>query len=109
MTKRLELVAGIPRMVTDAASPTIYSKFIEIVESGPTGDQLVGPISANTPITLPASETYDSSELQIWLNGIRQTYGVDFLYVGDTPRTQFKMLFDLEVGDKLKIYKDRNQ
>jgi hypothetical protein len=108
MAKRLELVAGIPRMITDASAPTIYDKIIEIVESDPTGDQLVGPITAGTSITLPASETYDSNELQLWWSGSRLTYALDYVYVGTSPRTQFQLLFDLEVGDKIKLYMDRD-
>lgn len=104
---KLELVNGLPRMTAEASATTIYDKVIEIVASGATGDQLNGPITTGTNITLPASQTYTAGELEVRLNGDKLLVTYDYNYVGTAPRTQITMTFDLEVGDYLNLRLDR--
>lgn len=79
----VNLVNGVPHLVSEGSS---YYDETYTVNSD---------ISANTPITLPNSGTYTSSELEVWLRGIRLTPVIDYNYVGSPPRTQVSFTFDL--------------
>ena len=63
-------------------------------------------ITTGTSITLPASETYNSDELEVYLNGVRLESVEDYNYVASPPRTQIQMTFDLVTGDLLRFRKD---
>ena len=108
MGKVLRLINGIARHVDESASPTIYDDYIDIVESGASGEnQLNGPITAGTSITLPNSGTYDSANLEVYLNDIRLEDIEDYTYVGTTPRTQVQFTFELTVLDRIRFRVDR--
>lgn len=107
MAKVLRLVGGVPRHVDESATPPIYDNALLLVSGTPGAGEVQGPISAGTPITLPASATYNSSELMVFLNGQEMESTFDFTYVGTVPRTQISMTFDLVVGDRIdfKVYR----
>lgn len=98
MAKKLTLVNGLPRMVDESASPTIYDETFSV---GAT-------ISTGTPVTLPNSGTYSDEELEVRLNGVRMDSGSDYSFVGSPPRTQVTFTFDLVDGDVLNFRVDRS-
>ena len=105
---KLELVNGLPRMQAEFVAPTIYDQSIDIVTSDATPpNEINGPLSAGSDITLPSSQTYDSEELEVWLNADRLEETLDYNFVGNVPRTKIQMTFDLEVGDRLRLRIDR--
>jgi hypothetical protein len=104
MGKFLRLINGIPKSVEESGSPTIYDRTITIVASSPGTDELVGPISAGTSITLPGGQTYTGDELNMMLNGIDIDNVLDY---NTTSSTQIQMTYSLEVGDKLRFFIDR--
>lgn len=104
MGKFLQLSNGIAKSFDESGSPAIYDETIEIVEFSPGANQLTGPISAGTGITLPNSQTYTGDELQVFLNGSRLDDVIDYNH---TSSTQVEFLFNLEVGDLIRFYIDR--
>lgn len=105
--KFLRLSNGVPRSFTGAASVPIYDQSILIVVSGATGNQLNGPVTAGTSVTLPAAQTYSSAELQIYLGGDRLEPTIDYNYVGSGARTQVQFTFDLLARDRIDFRIDR--
>ena len=99
MAKVLSLVSGIPRMVDRDVA--IYDERIEIVASSPTGNQLVGPISSGTSVTLPSGQEYQAAELEVDFRGQLLKPVYDYNYVGMAPHTQVAFTFDLLVGDSI--------
>lgn len=98
MGRFLRLSAGQARSFDESSSPTIYDQTIAVGSTITTG----------TNVTLPASGTYESSELQVYLSGQRLTPVEDYNYVGAGPtRTQVTFTFDLLNGDEVRFYKDR--
>lgn len=97
MANFLRLQNGVPRSFAESGSPAIYDQGVDVV----------APISAGTNITLPASQTYDSNELEVYLNGTRLESILDYTYVGSPPRTQIQFNFDLVVGDHYRFRIDR--
>jgi len=97
MGKFLRLVNGIPMSLTESGSPVIYDQEITRVASLTTG----------SPLTLPLSQTYDSLELEVYLNNIRLTPTDDYAYEGSVPRTQISFTFDLIIGDAVRFRIDR--
>lgn len=95
---KLALVNGIPRMVAEAGATTIYDE-TTVLEAG---------VSTGVPVTLPASGSYNSEELEVWLNNIRLESVVDYNYEGSPARTQVSFTFDLVVGDSLRFRIDRS-
>lgn len=87
MAKVVKITAGIPRYAELATSA--YEGLLSIGSTITTG----------TPVTLPSSGTYTSSDLSVYLNGQRLNYVEDYAYVGSPPRTQVTFLFDLLNGD----------
>ena len=96
--KAVTYVSGIPRMRDITATVVTYSANMSISS----------PVTANTPITLPASETYSDVELSIFLNGARLDIPNGYSYVGDIPRTQVAFTLNLIVGDLLVFRKEHN-
>jgi hypothetical protein len=91
------MVNGIPRMVE--VNTTIYDE----VYTAPSN------ISAGTPITLPNSGVYNSTELRVSWNGAILESIEDFSYVGPGPnRTQVSLTFDIFTGEKIRFYKERD-
>lgn len=98
MAKKLTLVNGLPKMVDESASPTIYDQTFSVGAL----------ISTGTPITLPSGGTYTDEELEVRLNGIRMDSGSDYNFVGSLPRTQVAFTFDLVSGDEVNFRVDRS-
>jgi|GEM_PF-5661394 hypothetical protein len=105
MAKFLRLVNGIMKSFEESGSSTIYDRYLEVVASGAGANQINGPITAGTNITLPSSQTYTGDELQVFLNGLRLDNVLDYNHVSST---QISFLFNLEVTDVLRFYIDRN-
>lgn len=102
MARVLSLITGIPRMVDESSSIPIYDQRIEIVASGPTGNQLVGPITSGTAVSLPLGQSYTATELEVDFRGQLLKPIYDYNYVGAGPtRTQVSFTFDLLVGDSI--------
>lgn len=97
MGRVLRLINGVARQVDEAASPTIYDEVMAINSTITTG----------TPVTLPASKTYNSLELEVYFNTQRLVPTEDYNYVGAAPRTQITFTFDLLNGDNLRFRIDR--
>lgn len=107
MAKFLRLSNGVPRSFDESASLTIYDQSLTVVASGAGANQINGPVTAGTSVTLPGSQTYTSAELQIYLNGDRLEPVFDYTYVGSPLRTQVQFTFDLVVGDRVDFRIDR--
>lgn len=93
----LRLQNGVPRTFAESGSPTIYDQGVDVVS----------PITSGTSVTLPLSQTYDSKELEVYLNGTRLESVLDYTYVGSPPRTQVQFTFDLVAGDHYRFRIDR--
>lgn len=107
-TSALVLTNGFPRMTTIAGAVPVYDQSISIVSSGTPPGSLTGPVAASTAITLPASGTYaiNSSvvSMNIYLNGDRLEYGIDWNTSGSGPNyTAFTLTIGLVVGDRLDL------
>lgn len=61
--------------------------------------------ASGTAITLPASETYNSTELFVLVNNVPQDVVLDYTYVGTVPRTQVSFTYTLNVGDVVTFRK----
>lgn len=94
--RNLQIVNGVSRGVTVAAS--IYEQAVTVGSGG---------ISTGTPVTLPNSETYDSTELTVRLNGQLLENVIDYQYEGTVPRTQVSFTFDLLEGDRIVFRKEQ--
>ena len=97
MCSFLRLQNGVPRMAVETVPPVIYDQGVDVGS----------PITSGTSITLPASQTYTSGELEVYLNGTRLESILDYTYVGSPPRTQIQFTFDLVVGDHYRFRIDR--
>jgi len=97
MAKKLALVNGVPRMVDESSSPTIYDETMVIASTITTG----------TEVVLPNSGTYDSRELEIYFNGVRIGQPGEYEYVGTVPRTRIIFTFDLVPTDVVRFRIDR--
>lgn len=109
MANALAMVNGVPR-ATISAAPYIaaYSANLTVVASGATTGQINGPVNAGVSVTLPNSQTYNSTELDLFLNGQKLENVIDYTYVGSAPRTQVQFTFQLVVGDVLEFRIDRS-
>jgi hypothetical protein len=92
MTKFVTMTNGIPHLVNATGSSIYDATYVAS-----------GTITNGTAITLPSSQTYSSSELQVYLNGVAQEYSTDYVYVGSGTRTQISMNIDLVQGDRLRF------
>lgn len=97
-TKSLVLVNGVPRTIT--VLPTIYNQNYTVGAGG---------ITTGVSITLPSSQTYSGSELDVELNGQAMDPGVDYTYVGSGSRTQVAFTFDLVQNDVITFKIIRGQ
>ena len=107
------LVNGVWRGTSVQPYTAIYDQSITIVASGATGNQLNGPISASTPITLPSSGSYTVSSsipnLNIHLNGDRLEYSFDWNTSGSGPNfTAVTFTFTIAVGDRIDFRTERS-
>lgn len=90
-------VNGVMRSYDESVSVTIYDQSIAVSSL----------TTAGTSITLPSSGTYDSANLEVYLNGIRLDVVLDYNYVGTAPRTQIQLTFDVDSPDVLRFRVDR--
>lgn len=97
MGRFLRLSAGVARSFDESSSPTIYDQVYTVS----------GTLTAGTSITLPASGTYQSDELEVYLNGQRVKVGDDYQYVGSGTRTQIQFTFDLLNAEQVRFRVDR--
>lgn len=97
MGRVLRLINGVARHVDETAVTIIYDEVYDVPSTITTG----------SAVTLPASKTYDSAELEVYLNGQRLTYLLDYNYVGSSPRTQVSFTFDLLGTDVIRFRIDR--
>jgi hypothetical protein len=107
MANFLRLVSGVPRSFAEGGSVAIYDQSLTLVASNPGANEIIGPISAGTNVTLPGGQTYTSEELKVELNGQSLDAVFDYNYVGSPPRTQVAFTFDLLVGDRINFRIDR--
>lgn len=99
---------GFPRSFSESSTVTIYDQRLTIVSGAPANsNEMTGPVTSGTNITLPQSGTYEGSELQVYFNGTRIEVTSDYAYVGSGTKTQIQMTFDLVVGDTLDFRVDR--
>lgn len=109
MATATRIVNGMIRTVTVGdVLPTSYSQSLEIVASAPAANQIIGPITAGTNITLPSSGTYTGEELFIFINGQKVDSAFDYNFVGTAPRTQVTFTFNLVIGDKIEFVRQVN-
>lgn len=103
MGKFLRLSNGVPRSFDESSSLPIYDERLTIVAGAPVdSNEMTGPVTAGTNVTLPDSGSYTGLELQIYLNGDRLESVADYAYVGGSPpRTQVQFTFGLVVGDTI--------
>ena len=87
------LSGGVWRGTTISSLPTIYDQTYSVGSTITTG----------TAITLPASGTYSSAELEVYLNGQVMSPTTDYAYVGSIPRTQITLTFDAIAGDLIRF------
>jgi len=88
-------------------TPTIFDESLVVVASGAGAGEINGPITTGTPITLPAAQTYEDDELEIYLNNVRIDSTYDYNHEGTVPRTQISFTFDIIVGDVIRFRVDR--
>jgi hypothetical protein len=95
-------------MIDESGTPTIYDDYVDIIAgaSNPP-NQLHGPVTAGTAITLPNGATYTGAEVEVYLSGQRIEDVIDYNYVGGGARTQISLTFDLVVGDRIRFRIDR--
>lgn len=98
-TSFLTIVNGVARM--SSILTTIFDQRLTVLVSGASGsNQVNGPVTAGTNVTLPQSGTYSGLELQVYLNGDRLEAVSDYTYVGvGTAKTQVQFTFGLVAGD----------
>jgi len=89
MGKFLRIVNGIPRMIDESGTPTIYDDYLVVVASGASGPNEINlaDVGTGSPISLPNGGDYESDELEIYLNGNRIEDVVDYNWQGSGTRT----------------------
>lgn len=107
MSGFLTLTRNVPRLVTAPSYVAVYDQILTVVSGTPGANEIQAPVTAGTPVTLPGSQTFNSSELSIFLGGVRLEAVLDYSYVGSVPRTQVQFTFDLVVGDVLTFRIER--
>jgi hypothetical protein len=99
--------AAVAASVAATNAPILEAR-LRVVESSPGANEILGPVAANTPITIPDSITYEDKELNVFFDGQKLIPEEDYVYVGLAPRTQIELTFDLVPGDLLFFEKERN-
>jgi len=99
MGRFLRISSGVARSFDEAGSIAIYDQNSVIGGGG---------LTTGSPLTLPSGQTYDSSELEVYLNNVRLTPILDYNYVGGSPpRTQVEFTFDLLANEVVRFRIDR--
>jgi len=97
-----KLVNGVFRQTATVQTYTVpYQQTLLVVASGATTGQINGPISVGTPVTLPSSQTYNSTELLVELNGQELAPVTDYTYTSTSSITFVN--YTLVVGDLIKF------
>lgn len=104
MAQVLSLVNGVPKMVQESAATTIYDEHLTVISGTAGANEVSGPISTGSPVTLPGSKSYTGEELEVYLGGQRLEDVFDYNHNTSTTVT---FTFDLEVGDRLRFRIDR--
>ncbi len=99
MTYFQKIVNGYLRPVSETNYVAIYSETWVPGITTPSG----------TNVTLPNSGTYTGKELQIYINGILQTYLIDYVYIGSGTKTQVSFNLDLKTTDSIQFIRLRNE
>ena len=113
MANYLALVNGVPRQSVLPGTSLIYDQSVTVVASGAGANQVNGPVTAGTAITLPSSGTYtlnanSVANIQVYLNGDRLEQVFDWSTSGSGPNyTAIQLTFGLVVGDRLDIRSER--
>lgn len=107
MTKLVQLLNGVPRVnnISTGAGPTIYDEHVTIVASGAGANEMNGPVTSGSPVTLPGAKTYTAEELEVYVNGQRLEDVFDYSHASSTTVT---FTFDLVVGDRIRFRIDRD-
>ncbi len=84
-----QIVNGVWRQKTMPGTATAYEEAYSVSST----------ITAGSNVTIPNSQSYDGSELFVFVNGQALYEPTDFQYVGTSPRTQVAFTFDLFSGD----------
>lgn len=99
MAKFTRIINGVLRQFDESGTPTIYDENATIGGAG---------LTTGSPLSLPSSQTYNSGELEVYLNNVRLTPILDYNYVGaSAPRTQVVFTFDLLVNEVVRFRIDR--
>lgn len=113
MANALALVNGVPRQAVIPGTSLIYDQSITVVASGAGANQINGPVTTGTAITLPSSGSYtlntnSVANIQVYLNGDRLEQVFDWSTSGAGPTfTAIQLTFGLVVGDRLDIRSER--
>ena len=97
MGRFLRISNGMMRSFDEAATAAIYDQTYTVAPGG---------LAANTPISLPNSQTYATDgSLKVFLNGTYVNAGnVDYSYVGSGPTyTQIQFPFALLAGELVRF------
>lgn len=105
MSRFLRLNAGVLKSFDETGTAATIDQNISIYDQNVVIDS--NGLISNSAITLPSSQTYTSSELEVYLNNLRLTPIVDYNYVGEVPRTQIVFNFDLSPNDVIRLRIDR--
>jgi hypothetical protein len=94
----LRLSNGVARSFAESSSTPMYEATYVVS----------GTLTTGTAITLPSSQTYNSTELEVHLNGQFLEPGIDYNYVGIVPRTQISFTFDLLDAERVLFFMTRS-
>jgi hypothetical protein len=113
MANYLALVNGVPRQSVLPGTTLIYDQSITVVASGAGANQINGPVTTGTAVTLPSSGSYtlnanSVANIQVYLNGDRVEQVFDWSTSGAGPTfTAIQFTFNLNVGDRVDIRSER--
>lgn len=100
---------GALRMTELPTPPAIYDQRLTVVSGLPlNSNEIQGPLSSGSILTLPQSGTYSGLELLVFCNGNKLEAAFDYNYVGSGTRTQIQILFDLVVNDTIDFRTERD-
>jgi hypothetical protein len=94
----LRLSNGVARSFAESSATPMYEATYVVS----------GTLTTGTAISLPSSQTYNSTELEVHLNGQFLEPGVDYNYVGTIPRTQISFTFDLLNAERVLFLMTRS-
>lgn len=113
MANALTLTNGVPRQAVIPGTSLIYDQSVTVVASGAGANQINGPVTTGTAITLPSSGSYtlnanSVANLNVYLNGDRLEQTFDWNTSGAGPTfTAISLTFNLVVGDRIDFRAER--